>query len=289
MGILWEFQSIYELQFFKCPACDYTEKSKQKFIDHAWNVHPESATYLMNVSDIDDVVCPWNDIEIKEEIDTENENFEELELDTKIDRQKVKKSCQICGKSLLQVYMRTHMKLKHEYNEELDSHKCDLCGKVFKTKNGCTKHKQKDHEGKRYKCDSCDYTSKGSEGLKRHIRIVHEGKFYQCEQCGKQLTTEEGLQTHVKTIHENIRDIQCDICGKHFASKKRLSTHKVQTHGDKKHVCDSCGMRFRSKANLKTHEDVVHKGIKNFKCTYCGLSFPRDFTLRSHITSFHED
>ena len=62
MGDVWHFQSIYELQFFNCPACDYREKSKQKFIDHAINVHPESATYLMNVSDIDDVVCPWNEI-----------------------------------------------------------------------------------------------------------------------------------------------------------------------------------------------------------------------------------
>ena len=64
---IWKFESIYELQFFNCPACVYKNKSKQEFVDHACNIHPESATYLMNISDIDDVICPRNEIDIKDE------------------------------------------------------------------------------------------------------------------------------------------------------------------------------------------------------------------------------
>ena len=71
MRNLWKFQSIYELQFFNCPACDYKDKSKQDFVDHACNLHPESVTNLKSISDIDDVVCTWNEIDIKEENITE--------------------------------------------------------------------------------------------------------------------------------------------------------------------------------------------------------------------------
>ena len=67
MGNVWNFQYLYELQFFNCPACNYKDKSKQEFVDHACAVHPESITYLMNFSDINDVICPWNRIDIKEE------------------------------------------------------------------------------------------------------------------------------------------------------------------------------------------------------------------------------
>ena len=429
MGILWEFQSIYELQFFKCPACDYTEKSKQKFIDHAINVHPESATYLMNVSDIDDVVCPWNEIDMKEEniIDNKNRNmtkinenskkenavtvvknkdersvenesdieiledidtieskkmselmrtlynsgsasknqgpaknqvsihylkeittskmqgaaeqifkceqcgiifnterhlkihthflhektknkeycdicdiqfktsipamkhYEEVHLGTKTvtDPRKVKKLCQICGKSILQVSMKSHMKLKHEYNEELHSCKCELCGKIFKNKASYTQHKQKIHEGKRYKCEICDYTSKHSDSLKRHIRTVHEGILYQCELCGQVLTTVEALQDHVKAIHENIREFQCDVCGSNFVNKKVLRDHKSNVHGDKKHVCDQCGKGFPTPNRLRIHDDSVHKGLMTSKCPYCKETFAKHH-MKSHIISKHE-
>ena len=430
MGDVWHFQSIYELQFFNCPACDYREKSKQKFIDHASNVHPESATYLMNVSDIDDVVCPWNEIDMKEEniIDNKDRNmtkinenskkenavtvvknkdersvenesdieiledndiieskkmselmrtlynsgsasknqgpaknqvsihylkeittskmqgaaeqifkceqcgiifhterhlkihthflhektknkeycdicdiqfktsipamkhFEEVHLGTKTvtDPRKVKKLCQICGKSILQVSMKTHMKLKHEYNEELHSSKCELCGKIFKTKSGCTNHKQIDHEGKRYKCDSCDYTSMTGKSLKKHIRTVHEGIVYQCEQCGKVLTTEASLQEHVMAMHENIKDFQCDTCKKNFVSKNKLRHHEKQVHGDKRHVCYSCGMSFATSIGLKRHDDSIHKGLKNFECNYCKEKFSHYGGLKSHIINKHE-
>ena len=68
MENMWSFHSIYELQFFNCPSCNYKNKSKQEFVDHACNVHPESINNLMNIKDIGDVVCPWNEIVIKDEI-----------------------------------------------------------------------------------------------------------------------------------------------------------------------------------------------------------------------------
>ena len=37
----WNIQSIYELQYFNCPNCIYKNQSKQDFINHAFENHPE--------------------------------------------------------------------------------------------------------------------------------------------------------------------------------------------------------------------------------------------------------
>ena len=81
MGNIWKFQSLYELQFFNCPACDYKDKSKQEFVDHACTVHPESINHLiLNIQDgsIDDVVCPWKRNEANTEINRIDVKEEEL-------------------------------------------------------------------------------------------------------------------------------------------------------------------------------------------------------------------
>ena len=38
----WNIQSLFELQFYICPSCEYRDTSKQDFINHASNLHPES-------------------------------------------------------------------------------------------------------------------------------------------------------------------------------------------------------------------------------------------------------
>ena len=47
----WNIQSIYELQFFGCPSCIYINISKQSFIEHAYEIHPESIAYLSEIKD----------------------------------------------------------------------------------------------------------------------------------------------------------------------------------------------------------------------------------------------
>ena len=77
MQNIWGFQSIYDLQFFNCSACNYKDKSKQEFVFHICNIHPESINNLiLNIQDgsIDDIKCPWNKKE---------ENTEIIDIDVK--------------------------------------------------------------------------------------------------------------------------------------------------------------------------------------------------------------
>ena len=89
----WNIKSINELQYFVCPACCFKDRSKQEFINHAYNFHSNCVSYLDKISDgsINDILCPWN-----EKIKIENENLnkytEDIEMpyentteDSKID------------------------------------------------------------------------------------------------------------------------------------------------------------------------------------------------------------
>ena len=85
----WNINSIYELQYFNCPSCGFKNSSKQEFINHAHEIHPECVQFLSKISDnsFSDVLCPWNEIvtsEIKieeNEILTSDIKIEETNLD----------------------------------------------------------------------------------------------------------------------------------------------------------------------------------------------------------------
>ena len=76
-GNPWKIQSLYELQYFNCPACHYKNRSNQEFINHAYETHPESIEDLKNITDasMDCVVCPWDNVDIKDEV-SDNDFFD---------------------------------------------------------------------------------------------------------------------------------------------------------------------------------------------------------------------
>ena len=69
----WNIHSTYELQYFNCPSCIFKSYSKQEIVNHACEFHPESLTFLENITDnsLADVICPWNgdNVNIKTEIE----------------------------------------------------------------------------------------------------------------------------------------------------------------------------------------------------------------------------
>ena len=57
----WSIQSVYDLQYFLCPTCQFKDHSKQTFVFHAYEKHPQIVEQLRNVTDhsLNDVECPW--------------------------------------------------------------------------------------------------------------------------------------------------------------------------------------------------------------------------------------
>ena len=56
----WNIQSLYELQYFNCPSCDFKNHFKQDFINHAIRIHPEQINQLKKIKDdsLSDIIFP---------------------------------------------------------------------------------------------------------------------------------------------------------------------------------------------------------------------------------------
>ena len=50
-------------------------------------------------------------------------------------------------------------------------------------------------------------------------------------------------------------------------------------------MCSECGMKFTTNQTLKKHHQVVHDGIKEFKCDKCFKEYGEKADLRRHIES----
>ena len=138
----WQIQSIYDLQYFICPSCDFREHSKQEFIDHVFDIHPDSTEYLMNVQDnsLEDIVFPNIKNEVKAEliveqssIDLEHENHD---LKLCLPRSDTKKRSRKKSQKLLeseeyqQMFKRSDMKIS---NDEIETKKPKLMNVKFAT------------------------------------------------------------------------------------------------------------------------------------------------------------
>ena len=47
----WNIKSIYEMQYFNCPSCEFKNKSKQLFVNHAFDFHQNHVRLLSNITD----------------------------------------------------------------------------------------------------------------------------------------------------------------------------------------------------------------------------------------------
>ena len=81
-----------------------------------------------------------------------------------------------------------------------DSHKCEICEKVFLKKNL----------------------------LNSHIRKVHsyvQEKQHKCNICKKDFRRHDELKFHVRNSHENRKDHKCHLCVKMFSQASSLKLH----------------------------------------------------------------
>ena len=56
----WHVESLYEYQYFNCPSCSFKNPSKQDFVDHTFDIHPESVENFKKISDgsLSDITIP---------------------------------------------------------------------------------------------------------------------------------------------------------------------------------------------------------------------------------------
>ena len=87
-----------------------------------------------------------------------------------------------------------------------------------------------------YLCDLCDKIYKSKQGLSYHIKAHTGEKPHKCAECGKSFIELFQLKVH-SIMHKGERPHKRTESGKSFAQKKVLTIH-MRTHtGEKPHQC----------------------------------------------------
>ena len=133
----WDVRSLYELQVYDCPECIFQDWSKQSFVNHATNSHPDSIQYLKKIQDdsINNVEVPWLDGEL------DNKSLSEDQL-------------------------------RITYNESGQAN-CNICNNNFPNNNKLISHILEQHSFGQIKCASCSDEFSDMLSLEVHFKKNH--------------------------------------------------------------------------------------------------------------------
>jgi len=136
--------------------------------------------------------------------------------------------CTICGKSLAESYLSTHVKAVHSENKG-KRNQCQFCEKSYLYPKLLRVHLLSVHfpEKSDKKCTVCSKAFAGLEKLRNHMKI-HAPKTKACPHCDKVFSTYSNLLQHSKS-HEPPR-YKCRSCNREFVYRCGLKTHLTQVH-----------------------------------------------------------
>ncbi|XP_049293897.1 zinc finger protein 714-like [Anopheles funestus] len=157
--------------------------------------------------------------------------------------------------------LRKHLVAVHGEGEK---HVCEVCARVFRTKQ-CFEAHRKEHEGRRLEskvqCELCNAWLINKYCLTKHIRrkhTQHEGGEVVCETCGKHAPNQDALKLHMWRVHSGSR-FECEWCHKKFNRPHHMKEHVAIHHtGEELYGCQHCSERFNTKNKLYTHRKTVH-------------------------------
>ncbi|XP_055595135.1 zinc finger protein 557-like [Uranotaenia lowii] len=193
--------------------------------------------------------------------------------------------CGICQemlgtRGLLQAHKRTH-KTKQEFL-------CIPCDKQFSTDNSLKIHNRTIHErGIGHVCDICLKVFKTKENLQIHL-VEHENKeSIVCTVCGESMKNQITLDMHMKRHTKSTMAISCHICGQQSQTTEAMREHIQEEHKIKRrHPCTVCKRTYRKQHSLKEHM-AMHAGEVLYKCDFCDKRFYKSGTLSLHRKNYH--
>ncbi len=178
---------------------------------------------------------------------------------------------------------------------------CEICGKVFSKSSSLTQHHRIHSEERPFKCMLCERTFRQSGNLTKHIKshkTAHlrwnrntNEKPFKCtfRGCDKSFTAKSSLQNHTKTHHdgeveeppaervsissgldERLRAQAAASGGAPTVIQRTLTQQELMQHAQAKN-----NLLLRGTLQARNAFACCHRG--------CGLSFPTEELLRSHI------
>ena len=297
----WSIQSIYQLQYFNCPTCDFKIHSKQKFIDHVHETHPESIEHMEKIQDgsLDDINCPWlistdfksedNVVKVEFKNDLADDNFDNI--------LKVEISNDIITNNS------NNLVIGNEFDESGIIPSDDDENDNFENYNSMITAEDIEYQDTGHKCDKCNKCFSTKKYLQAHMSR-HGPRRLNCEKCDKSYVEKRDLQTHMFKIHgignsntDNFNDrnqqveYQCAKCPKKFLELRYLRIHSRRHNdniaGGKNFKCSRCSKSFSEKRYLQAHM-ARHEDFKKFKCEICGKDYAEKRNLQTHMLRHEE-
>lgn len=97
---------------------------------------------------------------------------------------------------------------------------CDICAKVFKTKQNFKDHMMTHTNESRIQCSHCGTWLKNKLVLRKHIRL-HKAKPKTCQICQCVKPNQAALSSHMRAVHGEAKN-KCTFCDKAFIKKIAL-------------------------------------------------------------------
>ena len=291
----WEIKSIYELQYFNCPSCSYKIDSKQDFVCHAFDSHPDSVIYLRNIVDesLSDILCPWDSTEYK------GENFDELTTylnqDSIQNHHDASEEFQdICNLTNNDDSNSVMVVLEEDLSEsaKIDCNSSENTEVKSEDNNITTLdplqlttekviNKKKDLNNPISTVNKSEHTIQGNhDGLEDQNNI-------KCQYCEMPLTSAIRLRRHIKKSHEEKVKYKCNICDKTFFSVKgSVQRHKCvmnidsKTNGDHNYVSKPSEIIESSELNpeeTRNTLEIQRNVLKNF------------LEIQQNVSNIHEE
>ena len=304
----WNVQSIYDLQFFNCPSCEFKDFSKQDFINHAHLSHFGSIKHLMNIKDgsLDDIFCPWNhqsnennleekdnntDIinEFKVDIDENNIHFDENDIEENND-------------NLFQIHKvgeeeedNTNVDSSFYFEDEtneIDIKPSIIIPQIDKTKCKLTVQLEQIQLGY-FECAHCEKIFEYEVLLNIHCREYHGIKNKEYHLKKTEIKYEPNIEDSFSLSRKNYVQKNnnfggisygCNKCSNSFNSAHVLKLHECSVNNVTKENKD----RNTKKTEYvkKKYENLVHE--VSYQCDKCERKYSKKRDLEYHISSIHE-
>ena len=113
-------------------------------------------------------------------------------------------------------------------------------------------------------------------------------KRFSCDECGNSYSMKYTLESHVKAVHCG-EMFSCDKCDKSYTTSSGLINHVNSIHSGKKFVCPECpGSSFSRNWVLKEHTESFHQN-RTFKCQFCDYKNHWRYEIRRHTRVRHTE
>lgn len=193
--------------------------------------------------------------------------------------------CAVC----FEVFSAFKVLLDH-MNGHFKNYICEICSAGFPLLKYLNRHRGT-HKIGEFKCELCHKIFDTRQKREYHNKIVHlKVRHNKCGYCGESFRDNRVRNKHMEQEHGiKIKVVKCKACDRSFPNQSAVTIHLRKDHlMERRHVCSECGMGFFAKRALLKHT-IKHTGLKEYLCEYCHKAFGRKHTLREHLRIHVED